>query len=272
VGASSRPTGSAALSGTIGQRLSFSVSGFRLYPLFLRVAAQQLLWIALLQHAVGVAKRVLAGRRGALALLALAAVVLAALLAPDVDRGFAESVRALVRTATAALQLPPSSQAYRGSEELLKGEAAAGWARQLVGLFLAVLPTMDELWLNQFGHDGPSVRGLLLLPVRPEQLLLARTLGMARIQASRAAVALAPLVVECRPPLYEVAWGLAAHRLSGPDGGPPADVRGSGPGLQGGRSARGVGAGARPLAGARGDGGRVRRPPAPPRGARDGSP
>jgi hypothetical protein len=80
----------------------------------------------------------------------------------------------------------------------------------LVGIFLAVLPTMDELWQNQFGHDGPAVRGLLLLPVRPEQILLARTLGLARMSASRGAVALAPLVVACRPPLPEVTWGLAA--------------------------------------------------------------
>jgi len=69
---------------------------------------------------------------------------------------------------------------------------------------------MDDLWLNQFGHDGPSLRGLLLLPVRPEQILLGRTLGMARIDGRKGAVALVPLLVEHAPPLSEVAWGLAA--------------------------------------------------------------
>jgi hypothetical protein len=88
---------------------------------------------------------------------------------------------------------------------------AALWAGlPLVGLFLAILPTMDDLWLNQFGHDAGSVRGLLLLPVRPEQILLARTAGMARLLAFKSALAIGPLLIACRPGPSEVAWGLAA--------------------------------------------------------------
>jgi hypothetical protein len=69
---------------------------------------------------------------------------------------------------------------------------------------------MDELWVNQFGLDGPAIRTLLLLPVRPEQILLGRTLGMLRIQALKATLGIGPLLYLCRPALAEVAWGLAA--------------------------------------------------------------
>ena len=303
--------------GCLALALGLSVGAPLAAPVFALVALQQLLWIALLQHVVGIAKRLLAGSRLAGAALVVAAVVLALLLAPAAHRGLAETARGVVRSLTAALQVLPFSPAYRGAEDLLRGEPAAGWARQLVllaasaaffalvaalhfgtadlasgargrrserawrargpvsslarvfegqvlasregrtsfylplvvsvslalsvvatselqarvgtehlpwvvglveawaalplvGIFLAVLPTMDDLWLNQFGHDGPALRSLLLLPVRPEQLLLGRTLGMARIDALKGAVAIAPLVVECRPPLSEVAWGLAA--------------------------------------------------------------
>ena len=223
----------------------------------------------------------------------------------------------MVRGLTAALQVLPFSQAYRGAEEVLRGQAAAGWLRQLVlpaasalffavvavvhfgaadlaggarsrraerlwsfrspvaalarvfqglvlgsregrvalflplvvsvclalsilavreaqsqvargplpwplsvvgfgsslplvGIFLAFLPTMDELWVNQFGLDGPAVRTLLLLPVRPEQILLGRTLGMLRIQAMKAALGIGPLLWLCRPAPAEVAWGIFA--------------------------------------------------------------
>ena len=80
----------------------------------------------------------------------------------------------------------------------------------IVGIFLALLPTLDERWLNQFGPDGPAIRGLLLLPVRPEQLLLGRTLGMLRLHALATALAIGPLLWICRPAVSEVAWGLAA--------------------------------------------------------------
>jgi hypothetical protein len=85
------------------------------------------------------------------------------------------------------------------------------WAAlPLVGIFLTVLPTMDELWANQFGLDGPAVRTLLLLPVEPRQILLGRTLGLLRLQALRGTLAIGPLVYQCRPALAEIAWGLAA--------------------------------------------------------------
>jgi hypothetical protein len=351
---------SAVLSGLLEQQQTYSVGGFRLYPIpslhllaaelvagllgllpllgslcclalalglsagaplatpvFFLVALQQLLWIALLQHATGVAARLLAGSRLAVAALALAAIALVLRLAAAMDRGLPEAVRGLARGLASAVQVLPFSQAYRGAEEVLHGQAALGWARQvvllaatalffavvaavhfgtaglagraragrperpwgpggpvrwlarvfegqvlasregrtafylplvvsvclalaavavgdlrarvgserlpwaaglieawsalpLVGIFVALLPIMDDLWLNQFGHDGPAIRGLLLLPVRPEQILLARTLAMARMNATKGAVAIAPLLVECRPPPEEVAWGLAA--------------------------------------------------------------
>ena len=106
----------AVLSGLLEHRLTYSISGFRLYPIprlpllgaelvagllnlltllgslcclalalglslgapraapvFLLVGLQALLWIALVQHAVGLAKRQLAGSRLAVATLAVAA-------------------------------------------------------------------------------------------------------------------------------------------------------------------------------------------------------
>jgi hypothetical protein len=85
------------------------------------------------------------------------------------------------------------------------------WAAlPLVGIFLAVLPTLDELWVNQFGLDGPAIRSLLQLPVRPEQILLGRTLGMLRLHFLKGALGVGPLLYQCRPGLAEVAWGLAA--------------------------------------------------------------
>jgi hypothetical protein len=285
-------------------------------PLFFLVAVQQLLWIALLQHATGMATRLVASSRLAMAALTAAAIALVLRLALAMDQGLPEAVGGLVRSVTAALQVLPFSQAYRGAEDVLRGHVAAGAARQivmlaasallfaivaaahfaagvgrgargrrierpwarggpvrslarvfegqvlasrdghvavymplvvsvcaalsvvaaseiqgraaadkvpwllgaaelwaglpLVGLFLAILPTMDDVWLNQFGHDGPGVRGLLLLPLRPEQVLLGRTLGMARVQALKGAIAIGPLLVECRPAPSEIAWGLAA--------------------------------------------------------------
>jgi hypothetical protein len=120
----------------------------------------------------------------------------------------------LVVSVCLALSVVAASEIQgRAGAEKVPGLLAAAqlWAGlPFVGLFLAILPTMDEVWLNQFGHDGPAVRGLLLLPVRPGQILLGRTLGMARIQALKGAIGIGPLLVECRPALSEVAWGLAA--------------------------------------------------------------
>ena len=350
----------AVLSGLLEHRLTFSISGFRLYPIprlpllgaelvagllnlltllgslcclalavglslgapgaapvFLLIGLQALLWIALVQHVIAIAKRVLAGSRLAVAAAIVAVIALSLHLAPETGQGLRETVRGVARSLTAALQVLPFSQAYRGVEDLLRGRPAAGWLRQLVllaasalffalvaavhfgsaglasgarsrkperlwscrspvtalarvfqglvlgsregqialflplvvsvclavsigamrelrarvatepvpwplslvelsaglplvGIFLAFLPTMDELWVNQFGLDGPAIRTLLLLPVRPEQILLGRTLGMLRIQALKATLGIGPLLYLCRPALAEVAWGLAA--------------------------------------------------------------
>jgi hypothetical protein len=301
----------------LGLALGLSLGAPRAAPVFLLIGLQALLWIALVQHAVGVAKRVLAGRRLAVAAAIVAMLALSLHVAPGAGQGLKETVRETARHLTAALQVLPFSQAYRGVEDILRGRTATGWARQLVllaasglfaalvaavhfrsadvasgagrrkperlwscrspvtalarvfqglvlgsregrvalllplvvsaclslsvvamgdlqgrvvdrplpwplvimelwvglplvGIFLAVLPTMDELWLNQFGPDGPAIRSLLLLPVRPEQFLLGRTLGMARLQAGKAALGIGPLLYQCRPALSEVAWGLAA--------------------------------------------------------------
>jgi hypothetical protein len=352
--------GLAVLSGLLEHRLTFSIAGFRLYPiprlpllgaelvagllnlltllgslccvalalglslgapraapLFLLIGLQALLWIALIQHAVGLAKRQLAGSRLAVATLIASLVALALHLAFGTGQGLPETVRGVARGLTAALQVLPFSEAYRGAEEVLRGQAAAGWLRQLVllaasalffavvavvhfgtadlaggarsrraerlwsfrspvaalarvfqglvlgsregrvalflplvvsvclalsivavseaqsrvgrgplpwplgvvsfwsslplvGIFMAFLPVMDELWLNQFGLDGPAIRTLLLLPVRPEQILLGRTLGMLRIQVLKAALGVGPLLILCRPAPAEVAWGLCA--------------------------------------------------------------
>jgi hypothetical protein len=352
--------GLAVLSGLLEHRLTFSIAGFRLYPIprlpllaaelvagllnlltllgslcclalavglslgapraapvFVLIGLQALLWIALVQHLVAMAKRVLAGSRLAAAAGIVAVIALSLHLAPWTGQGLQETVRGAARSLTVALQALPFSQAYRGVEDLLQGRPAAGWLRQLVllaasalffalvaavhfgsaglasgarsrkperlwscgspvtamarvfqgqvlgsregrialflplvvsvclaitivamsevqarvatgpvpwplrlvglwaslpltGIFLALLPTMDELWLNQFGLDGASIRSLLLLPVRPEQILLGRTLGMLRIQALKTALGIGPLLCLCRPALAEVAWGLGA--------------------------------------------------------------
>ena len=352
--------GLAVLSGLLEHRLTFSLSGFRLYPIprlhllgaelvagllnlltllgslccltlalglsvgaplaapvFVLIGLQALLWIALVQHAVAVAKRLLAGSRLALAAAIVALVVLGFHLAPEAGQGLPETVRAVAHRLTSALQVLPFSQAYRGAEDVLRGRPAVGGLRQLVllaasaaffalvaavhfgtadlasgarprrperlwssrgpvtalarvfqglvlasregrialvlplvvsvslaasivamselrarvvteplawplriveswaglpfvGIFLALLPTMDELWRNQFGLDGAAIRSLLLLPVRPEQILLGRTLGMLRILAVKVALGLGPLVYLCRPALAEIAWGVAA--------------------------------------------------------------
>jgi hypothetical protein len=81
----------------------------------------------------------------------------------------------------------------------------------LFGIYLSLLPTLhDELWRNQFGWSGPGVRTLFLLPLAPERILLGRMLGMIRLNAVQAALGAGPLLVAYRPPLAEVAWGVAA--------------------------------------------------------------
>jgi hypothetical protein len=297
--------------------LGLSFGAPRAAPAFLLIGLQALLWVALVQHVVAVAKRLLAGSRLAAAAAIAATVALLVHIAPEAGGGLPETVRGAARNLVAALQVLPFSQAYRGVEDILRGRTAAGWARQLVllassglfvalvaavhfgtadlasgagrrkperlwscqspvralarvfrglvlgtregrvafflplvvsaclavsvvavnelrarvatgpvpwplsmvelwaglplvGIFLLVLPTLDDLWLNQFGPDGPAIRSLLLLPVRPEEILLGRTLGMARLQAAKGLLAVGPLLVVCRPAPGEVAWGLAA--------------------------------------------------------------
>jgi hypothetical protein len=297
--------------------LGLSIGAPGAAPVFLLIGLQAVLWIALVQHAVALAKRVLAGSRLVVAAAIVAVVALSLHLAPATGHGLPETVRGAARSLTAALQVLPFSQAYRGAEDLLQGRPAAGGLRQLAllaasallfalvaathfgsaglssgarrrkperlwscrspvaalarvfqgqvlgsregrialflplvvsaclavsivamselqarvatgplpwplrlvalwaslpftGIFLAFLPTMDELWLNQFGLDGAAIRSLLLLPVRPEQILLGRTLGMLRLQAFKTILGIGPLLYLCRPALAEVAWGLAA--------------------------------------------------------------
>ncbi len=297
--------------------LGLSVGAPLAAPVFLLVSLQQLLWIALLQHVTGLATRLLAASRLAVAVLAAGAIALVVRLALAMDQGLPQALRVVAGSITSALQVLPFSQAYHGAEDVVRGDLVAGGARQilmlaasglflaivaalqfgtaelgtgargprperpwprrgpvaslarvfegqvlasrdghvavymplvvsvslalsvlaasevqaraaadkvpwllsaaqlwaglpLVGLFLAILPTMDDVWLNQFGHDGPAIRGLLLLPVRPEHVLLGRTVGMARLQALKGAIGIGPLLVECRPAPSELAWGLAA--------------------------------------------------------------
>jgi hypothetical protein len=90
-----------------------------------------------------------------------------------------------------------------------------GWLRAwndlpLTGIFLTFLPTLGELWLNQFGWDGPAIRSLFLLPLTPRQILLGRLLGLLQLHAPQVVLGVAPLLVMCRPPITEVIWGLAA--------------------------------------------------------------
>ncbi len=302
---------------SVALALGLCVEAPRATPVFLLIGLQAVLWVALVRHAVGLGWRLLAAHRPAAVALAVALAIAVLHLAPGTGQGLPEAVRAFVHHLTAALQVLPFSQAYRGAEEVLRGQAAAGWLRQLVlvaasalvfvlvagahfaaaeratgarprrperpwsskspaaamarafqgqvlasregrvalllplvvsvclalsivavgdlearladepvpwpmrlvelwaalplvGIFLTVLPTMDELWANQFGLDGPAVRTLLLLPVEPRQILLGRTLGMLRLQALRGTLAIGPLVYQCRPALAEIAWGLAA--------------------------------------------------------------
>jgi hypothetical protein len=297
--------------------LGLSLGAPRAAPVFLLIGLQAVLWVALAQHLAGLAKRVLAGSRLGCAAAIVAAIALSLHFASEADRGLPEAVRAVAHRVSAALQVLPFSEAYRGVEDVLRGRLLAGGSRQLVllaasalflvlvaaahfgaadvaggarrrkperlwscrspvaglarvfqglvlgtregraafflplvvsaclavsvvavnearsrvatepapwplsmveawaalplvGIFLALLPTLDDLWLNQFGPDGPAVSSLLLLPVRPEEILLARTLGMARLQAVKGALAIGPLAAVCRPAPGEVAWGLAA--------------------------------------------------------------
>jgi hypothetical protein len=90
-----------------------------------------------------------------------------------------------------------------------------GWSRAwsglpLVGIFLTVLPTLGEIWVNQFGWDGPAVRTLFLLPLSPRQILLGRLVGLSQLHALQAVLGVWPLLLVRRPSAAEVVWGLAA--------------------------------------------------------------
>ena len=284
-------------------------------PGFLLIALQGLLWIALIQHLVAIGKRIVTGRVVGVVLVVLLPVGLASLIVPTGGQTFLEAVRSIARLSNSLVQVLPFSGAYRGAEDLARGQFAAGLLRQLpllagsglltavvafvharavdledhgrrsrserlwsarsrvaalarvfqslvlgsregrvfllmplvvsgslaisltalaemqtrlasrpwpfsmidawsglplVGIFLTLLPTMDQAWANQFGWDGPAVRGLFLMPVTPQQILLGRLLGLARIHAIQIAIGIAPLLYERRPSLPEVVWGLAA--------------------------------------------------------------
>ncbi len=311
----------ALLAGLCGLALTLGLSlgAPHATPVLLLIGLQALLWVALLQHAVGIAKRWVTGTRLALgaAAGALALALVAALLVPPTPGPvLPQAVRATVRGLGAALQFLPFTAAYRGVGELLQGHAVTGWLRQLpllatsarcvalvavghfaiaertggaqrrkperlwshrspvatlarvyrglvlgsrdgrialflplilsaglalsllaakdaarlavrplpwplstvevwgavplMGILLALLPTMDEQWLNQFGPDGPAVRTLLLLPIRPEQILLSRTLGLLPVHTLKVLLGIGPLLFQYRPPLAELAWGACA--------------------------------------------------------------
>jgi hypothetical protein len=81
------------------------------------------------------------------------------------------------------------------------------WAGLLPPL---VVVLSSDLWLNQFGWDGPGVKTLLGLPISPRELLLGKMLGLAGLtllQLSLLAPALA--AAAWRTPL-DLVWGLAA--------------------------------------------------------------
>jgi hypothetical protein len=303
---------------SLAMAVGLSVGAPRATPLFLLIAVQGLVWIALVQHGAAVAKRLLAGSRVAVAAFVVVLVALITRVGPETGRGLQETIRAIARALSSAVQILPFSVAYRGAQDVLQGRFVAGSLRQLamiaataalfglvalahfaasdtaarggarkaerlwsyrspiaamarlfqdqvlasregrialfipllvslclavtivgmaelqakaareplpfplrmvtfweglplVGILLVFLPTMDDLWLNQFGLDGPAIRGLLLLPLRPEQILLARTLGLIRVHALKVAIGVGPLLLmQGRPALVELAWGVAA--------------------------------------------------------------
>lgn len=79
----------------------------------------------------------------------------------------------------------------------------------------ALLPMLSiamnaQIWLNQFGWDRRGIRTLLLLPMEPRALLLARLNALAAFTAIQSVIAALPLLAVRPPRLMETAVGLAA--------------------------------------------------------------
>lgn len=73
----------------------------------------------------------------------------------------------------------------------------------LFPLFL-VLAVGSQIWMNQFGFDASSLRGLLSLPIRPEQILAGKTSGLARFFSIVLGAGLLP-VLAFTPPRFGTA-------------------------------------------------------------------
>jgi hypothetical protein len=285
-------------------------------PAFLLIGLQAVLWLALIQHVLALAKRAAAGRPYWTGAAVVAIAGLLSLAAPDAGLGLREAVRATVGNLNAMLQLLPFSTAYRGALDLVRGRFGLGLLRQLLmlastalffgvvawlhyrssavltaagrrpgrerlrhfggpvgamahafrtlvlgtregrlllffplvvslsvmvtdvavremqgriratpwalgwlkgwndlpllGILLTFLPTLSEVWLNQFGWDGPAIRSLFLLPLTAQQILLGRLLGLLQLLAPQLVLGIAPLLFRYRPAAAEVIWGLAA--------------------------------------------------------------
>jgi hypothetical protein len=65
-------------------------------------------------------------------------------------------------------------------------------------LFL-VVAIGSQIWTNQFGFDASSLRGILALPVSPQQILLGKTFGLAKYFAVQLGGALLPVLAFAPP-------------------------------------------------------------------------
>lgn len=65
-------------------------------------------------------------------------------------------------------------------------------------LFL-VVAIGSQIWTNQFGFDGGSLRGILSLPVAPQQILLGKTFGLAKYFAIQLGAGLLPVLAFAPP-------------------------------------------------------------------------
>ena len=68
----------------------------------------------------------------------------------------------------------------------------------------------SELWINQFGWDGPGIKTLLLMPIAPRDLLLGKLLGLAGLLAVQLGLAVLPLAAVRPPRFVDLVWGLGA--------------------------------------------------------------
>lgn len=122
-------------------------------------------------------------------------------------------IPALMSTCLVMVVTAVRSLVGRG-EELPAGIlSAASRLEQLplveVALLLA-LWTTAELWSNHFGWDGRGLQSLLTLPVSVRDLLVGKVLGVLGLLAAAGMLSVLPLAWTSRPPLFEVAAGLAA--------------------------------------------------------------